>query len=437
MEQACTPVNAAHSKTILTLSNRLILQNAPGPLLAEIERRLTFDNPAYLENKKMGRWNGNTPQFLKCYRQSSTGALILPRGFTGQAIALIRGYGFRYEIEDRRRVLPPVDFAFTGSLRPFQEEATWAMRGKAFGTLTAPTGSGKTVMALALIVERKQPVLIVVHTRELADQWLSRIESFLGIPREEIGVIGGGKKQIGEKITVAMVQTLVKIAGQVSPYIGHLIVDEVHHCPSRTFTEVVTAFDSRFMLGLSATPWRRDGLSRLIFWYVGDVVHEIKRPGLVDTGNVLPFEVVTRETRFQTSYDPTAEYSRMLAELTEDPERNSLIADSVAAFSRTPGIALVLTDRKEHCRTLRALLRRRGIHAEVLTGDCPALTTLFIATPIRFDGRLVQYLGRVVRPAPGKKQAQVIDFVDSRVGVLAAAARSRQQTYQGQVERAS
>jgi superfamily II DNA or RNA helicase len=335
------------------------------------------------------------------------------------------------------------------------------MLKKDFGTLSAPTGSGKTVMALHLIAARRQPALIVVHTKELLAQWADRIETFLEIPREEIGIIGGGKAKIGQKITVATVQSLVKCAGEVSPYIGHLIIDECHHAPSRTFTDVVTAFDSRFMTGLSATPWRRDGLSRLIFWHVGDVVHEIDRAELMETGNVLSFSVTMRETDFTTSFDPSAEYSRMLSELTEDPERNRLIAD-VVVEARAPGTALILTDRKNHAGALADLLEERGVHADVLTGDCTArtrreiverlnrgevriliatgqlvgegfdaagLTTLFLATPIKFDGRLLQYLGRVLRPAPGKERAEVVDFVDGHVGVLKAAAWARQRVY--------
>jgi superfamily II DNA or RNA helicase len=221
------------------------------------------------------------------------------------------------------------------------------------------------------------------------------------------------------------------------------------------------------MLGLSATPWRRDGLSRLIFWHVGDVVHQIDKAGLVASGNVLPFEVVTRETRFITSYDASAEYSRMLSELTEDSERNRLIADTVASDSGS-GISLLLSDRKTHCEELQGLLKRRGVYAETLTGDrtpkqrkdiverlnkgeigtliatgqligegfdCPALSTLYVCTPIKFDGRLIQYIGRVLRPTTDKSKARVIDFVDSKVGVLKAAAKARQRVYQSASEK--
>ncbi|MGD0230108.1 MAG: DEAD/DEAH box helicase [Syntrophorhabdales bacterium] len=444
----------------IILDNRLTISNPPASFQAELRDRLTFPNPQHEEAEKQGRWTGDIERVIRGYRLTESG-LIVPRGFAGHAIRLARRQGVPFRFDDRRRTLPPVDFTFNGTLRDFQEEAAAAMLKKDFGTLSAPTGSGKTVMALHLIAARRQPALIVVHTKELLAQWADRIETFLEIPREEIGIIGGGKAKIGQKITVATVQSLVKCAGEVSPYIGHLIIDECHHAPSRTFTDVVTAFDSRFMTGLSATPWRRDGLSRLIFWHVGDVVHEIDRAELMETGNVLSFSVTMRETDFTTSFDPSAEYSRMLSELTEDPERNRLIAD-VVVEARAPGTALILTDRKNHAGALADLLEERGVHADVLTGDCTArtrreiverlnrgevriliatgqlvgegfdaagLTTLFLATPIKFDGRLLQYLGRVLRPAPGKERAEVVDFVDGHVGVLKAAAWARQRVY--------
>jgi superfamily II DNA or RNA helicase len=313
------------------------------------------------------------------------------------------------------------------------------------------------------VAQRQQPALIVVHTKELLEQWVDRIGTFLGIPASEVGRIGGGKQKVGEKITVALVQSLYKCADDVAPHIGFLIVDECHRTPSRTFTEAVMAFDSRFMLGLSATPWRRDRLSRLIYWYLGDKVHEVDRDALIDAGHVLEAEVIWCHTDFQPWHDPSEEYSRMLSELTEDPERNALIVADVAQEARNSGgVCLVLSDRKSHCEALAGLLAHRGVKASVLTSDlgngerqavvkalnagrvkvlvatgqligegfdCKELSTLFLATPIKFNGRLLQYLGRVLRPAPGKDKARVYDYLDP-VGVLEAAAKARSRVYQ-------
>ena len=129
-----------------------------------------------------------------------------------------------------------------------------------------------------------------------------------------------------------------------SQYIGHLIVDECHRAPSRTFTEAVTAFDSKYMLGLSATPWRRDKLSKLIFWHLGDVHYEIDKEDLQETGDILKAEVVTRETNFIPYNDGTFEYSRMLSELTQSELRNNLICGDISAAARN-GASTVLVER--------------------------------------------------------------------------------------------
>ncbi|RJR40790.1 MAG: DEAD/DEAH box helicase [Desulfobacteraceae bacterium] len=446
----------------LTISNALTLINIPPDFSDQIRRRLTFPNPKWIENDRLGYWNGNTPRNIEGFTLTDNG-LIIPRGFGRQLLSMSRELGIHLDIIDNRRTLPEVPFTFRGTLKPFQEQAGKDVMARDFGTLSAPTGSGKTVMALSIIAQRWQPALIVVHTKELLEQWTDRILTFLSIPKEQIGIIGNGKRTVGDRITVALVQSLYKCAAEVAQKIGFLIVDECHRAPSRIFTEAVTAFDSRFMLGLSATAFRRDGLGRLIWWYIGDMVHEIQREALQDSGDILRAEVVSRETSFRTDLDPCEEYSRMLSELTEDRARNSLIAADVVKEARNGnGVCLVLSDRKAHCETLAWMIKGRGVSAEILTGDlangkrqeivdrlnagavkvlvatgqligegfdCKALSTLFLGTPVKFSGRLIQYLGRVLRPAPGKDRARVFDYVDTHVGVLKAAARARARVY--------
>ncbi len=429
----------------------------------EIRQRLTLENPQFVENQKTRRWQGATPQYLQFWCETKDG-LKLPRGFISQLIGMANRTGIPYQIVDKRRTLPEVDFTFAGMLRPFQREAVNDMLLKNLGTLSAATGSGKTVMALAIIAERKQPTLIIVHTKELLAQWVDRIGQFLEIPRAQVGIIGDGKRKIGELVTIALVQSLYRIAPEIREHIGFLVVDECHRAPSRTFTEAVSAFDSRYMLGLSATPWRRDGLSRLIFWYIGDVRHVVDKNALLESGDVLRAEIVTRETDFTTNLDASEEYSKMLSELTQDETRNRLIVEDVIAEASNGGaVCLVLSDRKEHCRAIADMLDAQGVTSDVLTGavnngerraiverlhagavkvliatgqligegfDAKSLQSLFLATPVKFDGRLTQYLGRVLRPAPGKDRATVYDYVDVNVGVLQASARARQLVYQ-------
>lgn len=448
------------------ITNTLRLTQVPEAIHGILVEKLQFLNPKWVENERMGRWNRGTPKVLTFFRRLPDSGLQIPRGYMRQLYYLCKGQGEALEIDDGRRSLPEVAFDFLGELKPFQKKAVGIMLAKEFGTLSAPTGSGKTVMAIYMIAHRRQPVLVIVHTKDLALQWVERLSHFLDIPSDQIGFIGGGKKHIGACVTVALVQSLYKCAQDVAPTIGHLVVDECHRAPSRTFTEAVTAFDSRYMLGLSATPWRRDRLSKLIFWHLGDVHHEVRKSDLVAKGDLLDLEVVTRPTEFKPYYDPVNEYSKMLSELTTDDERNRLIAADIAKEARRHArgaVSLVLSDRKRHCENLQALLKHKyHIEAELLTGDlpmeqrrnivarveagqvgvliatgqligegfdCPAMSTLFLTTPIRFSGRVVQYLGRVLRPVEGVEHAKVYDYVDIHVEPLQAAAKARERVY--------
>lgn len=450
----------------VVISKDIQISGGPKALHAELVERLKFVNPKWIENERLGRWNRNTPKILRYYSRKRGNGLAIPRGFMRQLILMSRRYDVAVQLDDRRRKLPDIDLHFGGELKSFQLQAAKIMLAKDFGTLSAPTGSGKTIITLYMMAQRRQPTLIVVHTKELAFQWIDRIRTFLDVDESDIGLIGGGKLRLGPKITVALVQSLYKCASEVSRNFGFLVVDECHRAPSRTFTEAVSEFDTQYMLGLSATPWRRDRLSKLIFWHLGDLHHEVNKSDLVANGHILDMEIILRPTEFKPYYDPVNEYSKMLSELTSNDARNRLIAKDVAAeIQQGPGhgICLVLSDRKQHCQTLQALLKHKyHVHAEVMTGDlplelrrsvverledgqvqvliatgqlvgegfdCPGLSTLFLTTPIRFSGRLVQYLGRILRPAKGIERARVFDYVDIHVGPLMAAAQARQRLY--------
>jgi len=449
----------------ITIKNNLRLSGVPVDFRQMLMEKLHLVNPKWIENDRMGRWNRRTPRELKFYDKIGSDRIWIPRGFMRQLVLLCRRLGVKYKIDDQRRRLSSVNYSFTAQLKPFQKTAVDVMLSRDFGTLHSATGSGKTVMALYMIAKRRQPALIVVHTKELAAQWMNRIEQFLNIQVSEVGMIGGGQNRIGSKITVSLVQTLYKCAEEVTAHVGFLVVDECHRCPSRTFTEAVTCFDSMYMLGLTATPWRRDKLSKLIFWHLGDVHHEVDNTMLIEQGDVLSAEVIERVTTFDTRFDPVNEYTKMISELTANDVRNRLIVSDVAreVENREEGICLLLSDRKIHCETLQSLLKyRHNISAELLTGDlndnqrqtvldrlnrkqtpvliatgqligegfdCKDLSVLFLATPISFNGRVLQYLGRILRPAPGKGTARVYDYVDSRIHVLKKAAETRKQVY--------
>lgn len=449
---------------VITLTNQLVLSDVPDVLSARLLRDLRMDNPRWRDNERQGRWNRDTPRYLDFRKNLSGGRVALPRGYLRALIDFCKEAGIPWTLDDRRPRLPEVDFTFTGELRDFQRQAVDLMKAKEFGTLSAPTGSGKTVMGLYLIAARRQPALVVAHTRELAYQWRDRITEFLGIPQDEIGLLGDGRHEIGDRVTVALIQTLVRRVADVTPKIGHIVVDECHRAPSRTFTEAVSAFDCRYMLGLTATPCRRDGLDNLIVWHLGNIHHRVSQSRLVSQGDILAPELVVRETEFKPFHDPSREYLQMLDELVADDARNRLIAADVAGeLERPDSVCLVLSERRRHCEILHSLLKyRHHVEAGLLTGDlpmpkrrellerirngelrvlvatgqligegfdCGRLSDLFIATPVKFHGRLTQYLGRILRPSPGKDRARVHDYVDVHVGPLKASFASRCRVY--------
>lgn len=446
----------------IVLNHAIVLSRIPPELADPLKKELTLPNPVYLDNEKHGRWNKGIPKNLEFFKETGED-LEIPRGFMRHLITRLNQQDLPFEIVDQRRRLPEVDFTFHGNLKPYQENACADILKKHFAVLTAPTGSGKTVMMLNIIAKRRQPTLILVHTKELASQWVSRIETFLNIPAAEQGFIGGGRFSIGPRITVAMVQTVYKHKNEVAPHIGNLVVDECHRAPSRTFHEAVSAFDAYYMTGLSATPFRRDRLSKLIFWFLGDRIHDVNKNDLVEQGDILKAEVVFRPTAFMSLTDATYQYTQLMSELIADQDRNRLIAEDIAReSSKHHGVCLVLSDRKSHCRTIRDILAaEHGLTAELLTGDLKEqerkdvlerlnqdritiliatsqllgegfdsdkLANLFLIYPIRFKGRLLQYLGRILRPGK-EKTARVFDYVDVNIGVLEAAARARHGVY--------
>jgi len=442
------------------LKNKAILQGLKSDTAHAVRQRLTMPNPAYADAEKMGRWTGNIEPELMFY-QDIPGGLICPRAAAAKLYMLCQQHCEPIEVADNRLELNPVEFTFNGTLRPYQQDVVAGVLERDHGTLSAPTGSGKTCMGLFVIAQRRQPALIVVHTKELLNQWLAAIDKFLGIPADEVGVIGSGQFSIGDQITVALVQTLYRRLDDVTPHIGHLVVDEAHRTPSRVFTEAVDAFPAKYRLGLTATPWRRDKLSKVIFWYVGDVTGQVEKQDLLDNGNLCQAEAVFFSTGFTPVADPSDYYSKALSELTQDLDRNRLISRTVKDHNGT-GITLLLSDRREHCETLGCILKQEhGIQPAVLTGqtpakereniikglqsgechylvatgqligegfDLPEIGTLALATPVKFSGRLIQYIGRGLRPAPGKDKALILDFVDKHP-VFEYSARSRWGTY--------
>ncbi|MBI9076156.1 MAG: DEAD/DEAH box helicase [Desulfatibacillum sp.] len=434
-----------------------------GPVEHELEeylkQRLTIVNPVWLENQKFGRYNQGVKKHLQFYWKRGD-VITMPRGFARQLLTWVSKSDMEYDLVDETRILPEIQFGFMGELYGFQQHAAQRILSRRFGVARMPTGAGKTVLALYCISERAQPAVVVVHTKELLYQWRDRALDFLDIREQDIGLVGDGKKQMDRSLTICVVNSLYKCAGQLKKGTGHLIVDECHRIPSRSFTVAVRTFDSRYMLGLSATPFRRDGLTPLIPLYMGDSICEVNAMDLQEKGRISRAKLVVRNTCFDYPYED--DYHQMISALVGDYDRNLLIASDAVEFHATgSGTALVVSDRKSHCRALGSLMADKGARVSVLTGDlpdvkrkeivrsvnqgevdilvatvqligegfdCPALSALFMATPVKFSGRVLQVVGRVLRAQQGKEKATVFDYVD-KPGVLQASFQSRLEAY--------
>ena len=441
----------------LTVAADCLLEDIPLALETAVKARLTIDNPKYISAKKYGRWIGKTLKPTLKYYESVPGGLRFPRGFANQAVLLCREFLQETpKIHDKRLLLPGEAFVFAGALRPYQQAALLAAEKRSFGVLEAGTGSGKTVMALAIVAARSQPTLIVVHTKELLYQWQERIREFLEYPA---GLVGDGHFEV-KSITVAIVNTARKRVRELVPNFGHLVVDECHRVPAALFTDVVSNFNGHYLLGLSATAFRSDeGLTKLINFYMGDQFHKVDQGELQATGAIVKPTLIRRKTAFQ--YDYRGDYQPLIAALIKDEQRNQQIIDDVACESRkaNSGIQLLVSDRVGHCQVFAKGLRVQGVEVALLTGqtsaeqraivvasvqtgqvqvlvatlqligegfDCPGLSNLFLTTPITFEGRLLQVLGRIMRPAKGKN-AKVYDYVDDAVSVLKRSAEGRKK----------
>ena len=448
---------------LIHVDNAIRIFEADLPLEAvqAIEADLTLPNPKWeqVETYSRSRRRNFQPEFIRYYNRKS-GVLLMPRGYIHTLRSRMKG--LHYTIVDKTRLLPSVHFSFKTHLHPYQFSAVKDVIGRRFGVLEAPPGAGKTVMALAVIAQRKQPALVIVHTKELMYQWHKRSYEFLGIPLDEIGLIGDGNSRIGDRLTIAIINSLYKVIDDVKPVIGHLVVDECHHTPARTFTEAVSLFDSTFMLGLSATPYRRDKLTKIIYFYLGDRAHQIHSHELQAIEKIMRAKLIVRHTNCAYYFDAD-EYQYMISALVNDVRRNKLIVEDVVNRVITPesGIALVISDRVAHCEELFNAITGRGVKACLLTGsvqvkertriveelnrnqaqvlvataqligegfDLKQLSSIFLATPIKFTGRVKQYIGRILRVSEGKEDAFIFDYLDTN-GMLKNSFASRMSAY--------
>ncbi len=437
---------------IITLANQIYFEKAqlPQALVNRLIRLAAFPNPEFYKAQAMRMSVWNKPRVIGC-AENYPQHIALPRGCLDSALSFLRYNNIAAELIDKRFAGTECNAVFTGNLRAEQEEAVSALLRYDTGVLCAPTAFGKTVTAAAVIARRKVNTLILVHRTELLKQWQERLAVFLQVG-DSIGIIGGGKHKPCGNIDIAVVQSISR-HGEVEPLVrnyGQIIVDECHHIGAVSFSAILKETNARYLLGLTATSIRRDGLHPIIFMYCGAIRHTAARP----KESLHNLEVLTR-SRFTSGHLPSdARIQDIFREIALDHDRTVAIAEeAMKAFGQGRKV-LVLTERTDHLDDIASVMNTLKLSPFVLhsrlskkkrtmlisglnalppdsprillsTGrligegfDHPPLDTLILAMPVSWKGTLQQYAGRLHREHTGKSDVRIIDFVDTAYPVL-------------------
>jgi superfamily II DNA or RNA helicase len=426
----------------------------PSSLINQIKRLAAFENPEFYKKQSMRLSTATTPRVIAC-AEDLPQYVALPRGCQDELESLLRDYGVSLEVDDQRVGGQPVKFQFQGTLTSAQQAAADTLCEHDIGVFVAPPGVGKTVVGIHIIAARGCSTLILVHRQPLLDQWRAQLSLFLGLEPKQIGQIGAGKKTGNGLLDVAMMQSLVRkgsVQDVVAGY-GQIVVDECHHLPAVSFERVLGEAKARYVIGLTATPQRRDGHHPITAMQLGPVrfvvnpkSHAAQRP--------FTDKLVVRETGFKTPAETGASIQELYAALAADTRRNQLILSDVIGALEQRRSPILLTERKDHLEYFAAQLSKVARHVVVLQGGMSAsaqrnvkrqladiadaeervviatgryigegfddarLDTLFLALPVSWRGTLIQYAGRLHRLHKTKQEVRIFDYVDREAPVL-------------------
>jgi len=445
----------------LTLGDQIYVakERLPPSLCNQLLRLAAFQNPEFYKAQAMRLPTYDKPRVVGC-AEDHLQHISLPRGCLDEVQELFSELHIETVIRDERCPGTSLDVAFHGELRPEQEIAARAMLAHDTGVLAATTAFGKTVVAAWLIAQRGVNTLVLVHRRQLLEQWVERLSTFLGLSPKSIGRIGGGRRRPTGAIDVAVIQSLVRrgvVCDLVGEY-GQVIVDECHHLSALSFEQAIRRAKARFILGLSATVTRKDGHHPIIFMQCGPVRHRVDAKA---QAAAQPFEhkVMVRPTSFRPlrAADPDLrlQFQALYNELIIDEDRNRLICEEVIQAVREGRSPLVLTERNEHLDDLAVRLSPSIGNLVVLRGgarpkeaqaivarlaeipesqervllatgryigegfDDARLDTLFLTLPVSWHGTIAQYAGRLHRLHDRKREVRVYDYADLNVPMLA------------------
>lgn len=461
-------VNAIH----LVISNEIFIEKEPLPksLLNRLIRIAAFQNPEFYKAQAMRLPVYDKPRIIGCARDYPH-HIGLPRGCLDEIVDLLKELDIKHTEQVELNEGEPIDVLFNGDLKLDQQLAVDSLIKTDIGVLSATTAFGKTVVAAWLIAKRAVNTLIIVHTKQLQDQWKQRIEQFLGIPAKKIGAYGGGRKKIHGIVDVALIQSLVKhkdVTSFLGQY-GHIIVDECHHIPSISFDEIVRQVKARYITGLSATLVRKDGHHPIITMRCGPVRYVVNAK---EQAISRPFEhyVFVRPTSFvpfsESSDDLRIQFQQLYEQMIQDENRNNLICSDIVEAVEKGRVPLVLTERNEHLELLHEKLSAKIKNIIILRGgmgskamksaisqltlipeneerlilatgkfvgegfDDARLDTLFLTLPVSWKGTIAQYVGRLNRLHESKKEVQVYDYADLSVAMLDKMFQRRCKAYE-------
>src|SRR5262249_40689718 len=414
-----------------------------------------FQNPEFYKTQSMRLSTFGKPRVIAC-AEDLPRYVGLPRGICEDVMDLFRSRRVAVDISDHRFAGDLIQVEFRGERRANQTQAAKALAAYDDGILCAPTAFGKTAVAAQLIAMRKVNTLVLVHRRHLMDQWRERMALFLGLTTKQIGQIGGGRTTRTGNIDVAVIQSLIR-KGEVKDLVteyGQVMVDECHHVSAFSFEQVLKKVKARYVVGLTATPVRKDGHHPIIVMQCGPIRFNVSSRRLT-ASSTIQHQLIPRITTFSI---PPATRDLAIHEtysaLVNDEKRNDLIVADVVAAIEQGRFPLLLTERTDHLQLLLEKLERLVPNVFVMKGgmgkkqrdlvasqvralpgnqprviiatgryigegfDDALLDTLFLTMPISWRGTLQQYVGRLHRIHDNKRVVRVYDYVDWRVPML-------------------
>jgi len=454
------------NKVMIILKEQIFVDkiNLPKSVVNFLKEKLNFANLEFIIRKRMGVNVYGLEKYFKLIENQGD-KIAIPRGFLNELIGFLNEQNIKFEIKDERIRLKLIKFETSCKLFNYQEDAVKEIIASENGLLVSPPGSGKTIIGVDVIAKLKQPTLILVHKKQIFDQWLERVEGFLNIPKKEIGQYVSSKKKMGKKITVAMVQTLSRMENveKLKDKFGLVIIDECHHMPAKMFRNVITRLNPFYLYGLTATPERKNNDGDLISIYLGEILHTIENDFMMDKKGAKRDTpaVIVSETNLEVPFKVKIDNFQMLSKIIIfDSNRNRQIVEDIKKEANSGKKCLVLTERKEHIEVLSCYLKKEfevielngdltekkrrekikqiedgNFQILLATGqligegtDFQKLESLFLVFPFAFQGKLTQYIGRIQRGFEGNNK--IYDYRDRKVEYLERFFKKRLKYYE-------